>query len=62
MNQETLEWKLFPFSLKGRAKQWYSLASRDKFCLAFFPLPKVVSLQVEVLTFKQQDKESLGAG
>jgi hypothetical protein len=25
MNQETLKWKLFPFSLKGRAKQWYSL-------------------------------------
>ena len=25
MSDETLRWKLFPFSLMGRAKQWYSL-------------------------------------
>ena len=24
MSDETLRWKLFPFSLMGRAKQWYS--------------------------------------
>ena len=24
MTQETLKWKLFPFSLMGRAKQWYT--------------------------------------
>ena len=23
MTQETIKWKLFPFSLLGRAKQWY---------------------------------------
>ena len=23
MSNETLRWKLFPFSLTGRAKQWY---------------------------------------
>ena len=25
MSDKTLRWKLFPFSLTGRAKQWYSL-------------------------------------
>jgi hypothetical protein len=25
MNHETLEWKAFPFSLTGWAKQWYKL-------------------------------------
>ena len=24
MTQETLRWKLFPFSLMGKAKQWYT--------------------------------------
>jgi hypothetical protein len=24
MTQETIKWKLFPFSLLGRAKQWYA--------------------------------------
>ena len=26
MTQETLKWKLFPFSLIEKAKQWYTLA------------------------------------
>ena len=48
MTQETLKWKLFPFSLIEKAKQWYTLAVentygdwdelKDKFCLAFFPM------------------------
>jgi hypothetical protein len=25
MSDETLQWKLFPFSLMGEAKRWYSL-------------------------------------
>jgi hypothetical protein len=29
MSQDTLKWKLFPFSLTGRAKQWYSLNVRS---------------------------------
>jgi hypothetical protein len=50
MTQETLKWKLFMFSLLGRAKQWYAHfvrgvngnwdELRDKFCHAFFPLSK----------------------
>jgi hypothetical protein len=29
MSQDTLKWKLFAFSLMGRAKQWYSLNVRS---------------------------------
>jgi hypothetical protein len=29
ISQDTLKWKLFPFSLTGRAKQWYSLNVRS---------------------------------
>ena len=67
----TLKWKLFPFSLMGLAKLWYTRTVesaqgewevlRAKFCLTFFPIPRVGSLQREVLTFKQKEKESLGA-
>ena len=71
MTRETLKWKLFPFSLKERAKQWYthSVGSvngqwsqlRDKFCLAFFPLSRIASLRREILGFQQSEKESIGA-
>ena len=62
MSDKTLRWKLFPFSLTGRAKQWYSLTIGSmqgdwetlcsKFCLRFFPISKVVSLWKEVLNFR----------
>jgi hypothetical protein len=71
MSHETLEWKLFLFSLTGRAKHWYMRtvgsvqgdweALCSSFCLSFFPISGVVSLQIEVLSFKQKEKESLGA-
>ena len=70
MSDETLRWKLFPFSLTGRAKQWYSLTVGSmqgdweilcsKFCLCFFSISKVVSLRKEVLSFRQLEEESLG--
>jgi hypothetical protein len=60
----------FPFSLKGRAKCWYkqTIGSRQgdwealcsSFCLHFFFISRVVNLHSEVLTFKQEEKESLG--
>jgi hypothetical protein len=53
-----------------RAKQWYSLTVGSmqgdwetlcsKFCLRFFPISKVVSLRIEVLSFRQLEEESLG--
>jgi len=71
MTHETLKWKLFPFSLSERAKQWYAHTVisvnggwdelRDKFCLAFFPISRIITLYLEILTFQQKEKEILGA-
>jgi hypothetical protein len=71
MSQDALKWKLLPFSLMGRAKQWYSLNVRSMegdweslwkaFCLTFFPTPQVVKLRREVICFEQQKTGSLGA-
>ena len=70
MSDETLRWKLFPFSLIEKAKHWYKLtigsrqgdweALCSSFCLYFFPISRVVSLHSEVLSFKQEEQESLG--
>ena len=70
MSNKTLRWKLFPFSLTGRAKQWYSRTVGSmqgdwetlcsKFYLRFFPISKIVSLRKEVLNFRQLEEESLG--
>ena len=64
MTQETIKWKLFPFSLLGRAKQWYAhtvggvhgdwVELRDKFCLTFFPNSRVAALQIEILKFNKK--------
>jgi hypothetical protein len=71
MNYETLKWMAFPFSLTGRAKQWYKLhvsschgswvILKDQFCFAFFSLSKIIDLCNEVLNFAQKEGESLGA-
>ena len=71
MSNKTLRWKLFLFSLTGRAKQWYSqtIGSMQgdwetlcsKFCLHFFHISKVVSLRKDVLNFRQLEEESLGS-
>jgi hypothetical protein len=54
MSQETLHWKLFPFSLHERARQWYDHnigkvngdweELRNKFYLAFFPISRIATL------------------
>ena len=51
MSDETLRWKLFSFSLMGKAKRWYNLtigsrqgdwgALCSSFCLQFFPISRV---------------------
>lgn len=71
MAQDTLRWKLFPFSLTEGAKQWYTLTVKklydeweelkSRFCLTFFLLTYVASLRKEVLNFQQDEKESIGA-
>ena len=54
----------------GRAKHWYTRtvgsvqgdweALCSSFCLSFFPISGVVSLRIEVLSFKHKEKEYLG--
>ena len=56
---------------QGKAKQWYTHAIgstngdwdelKDKFCLAFFPMSRIVSLPWAILDFEQYEKESIGA-
>jgi hypothetical protein len=62
MSHETLRWKLFPFSLDERAKQWYTHnvgkvnrdweELRNRFYLAFFPISRITSLRQEILNFQ----------
>ena len=33
---------------------------RNRFCLAFFPISRIASLQKEILDFHQDEKETLG--
>jgi hypothetical protein len=61
MNNKTLKWKAFLFSLTGWAKQWYKLhvsscngswvILKHQFYFAFFPLFKIIDLRNEVLNF-----------
>ena len=70
MTQEILRWKLFPFSLSGKAKQWYTHAVestnghwdelKDKFYLVFFPMSRIDSLARAIFDFEQYE-ESIGA-
>jgi hypothetical protein len=62
MTHETLNWKLFPFSLIESAKQWCACVVRsmngdwndlrDHFYLMFFPLSHIYALRAKILTFR----------
>ena len=55
MSDEKIRWKPFPFTLKGRARQWYDQTKEKKrghwgtlradFCMDFYLLSKVVDLR-----------------
>jgi len=70
INQNTLWWKLFSFSLMGNAKVSYNQTTgrvggdwiqlKEEFCLFFFPISKVIPHRMELLSFKQNDGEPLG--
>ena len=57
MRRVTLKWKLFPFSLTGKATRWYSryVGSVDgeweklqaKLCLTYFPISRVAQARRE---------------
>jgi hypothetical protein len=60
---EWFKWNLFPYSLAGNAKTWYSVAPFEvegnwnkltkKFCEKFFPISKVQHLRRQVINFMQ---------
>jgi hypothetical protein len=66
---EWFKWNLFPYSLAGEAKTWYSFASFEvegncnkltkKFCEKFFPISKVQHLRRQVITFMQGEEEGI---
>jgi hypothetical protein len=61
--------KLFPFSLRGRAKDWllyfsrYSIDSwvkcKDAFIGQYYPPAKIISLRSDIMRFKQFDNEHI---
>jgi hypothetical protein len=53
MTKETLRWKLFTFSLIGKAKQWYTFAVES--------MNGISSLPRAILDIEQHE-ESIGAG
>ena len=69
MSDETLKWKLFPFSLTGKARHWYKLKVGsvhgdwnelyNSFLLKYFPVSKVAELRCEIISFRQLEEESL---
>ena len=71
MQRVTLKWKLFSFSLMGKARCWYTRyvgsvkgeweELQAKFCLTYFPISRIAHLRRDILSFKQEEKESLGA-
>jgi hypothetical protein len=66
---EWFKWNLFPYSLAGEAKTWYSFVSFEvegnwykltkKFCRNFFPISKVQHLRRQVITFMQGEEEGI---
>jgi hypothetical protein len=66
---EWFKWNLFPYSLAGEAKTWYSFASFEvegswnkltkKFCEKFFLIRKVQHLRRHVITFMQGEEEGI---
>jgi hypothetical protein len=66
---EWFKWNLFPYSLAGNAKTWYSFASFEvegnwnkltkKICEKFFPISKVQHLRRQVINFMQGPKLGL---
>jgi hypothetical protein len=65
MKQETVRWKLFPFSLHERVKQWCTYTVRcvngdwEKPRDRFFPVTRITTLWVEILSLQQINKESI---
>ena len=68
MTRDTLKWKLFPYSLAGKAEQWhtYTIGNKNdnwdelkgKFCLEFFPLSRFMALKKDIRCFQQRERRN----
>jgi hypothetical protein len=66
---EWFKWNLFPYSLTGNAKTWYSFVPFEvegnwnkltkKFCKKFFPISKDQHLRRQVINFVQGEEEGI---
>src|SRR3989337_1585718 len=67
MDNDIVKLKLFPFSLRDRAKTWFSSLPKnsidswnkckDAFISKYFPPAKIISLRNNIMNFKQLDHE-----
>ena len=67
MDGDIIKLKLFPFSLRGRAKEWLLSLPRnsinswtkckDAFIGKYYPPAKIISLRSSIMNFKQLDNE-----
>ena len=64
---DIIKLKLFPFSLRGKAKEWLNSLTRnsidswtkckDAFIGKYYPPAKIISMRSEIMKFKQLDNE-----
>jgi hypothetical protein len=69
VNPDSVRLRLFPFSLRGKAKDWLLLFSKDTitswnactsaFMSKFFPPAKTMQLRSNIIGFRQEDREPL---
>ena len=67
MDNDIVKLKLFPFSLRDRAKTWFSSLPKNSidswnkckyaFISKYFPFAKIISLRNDIMNFKQLDHE-----
>ena len=67
VDNDIVKLKLFPFSLRDRAKTWFSSLPKnsidswnkckDAFISKYFPPSKIISLRNDIMNFKQLDHE-----
>ena len=67
VNNDVVKLKLFPFSLRDRAKAWFSSSTKnsidswnkckDAFISKYFTPAKIISLRNDIMNFKQLDHE-----
>src|SRR3954463_10257249 len=66
---DIIKLKLFPFSLRGKAKEWLLslprnsidswIKCKDAFIGKYYPLAKIISMRSEIMKFKQLDNEDV---